>query len=1195
MTEDLIPAPDESRRDPRRLVALRSLELLDLPRQDSFDRLTRLAAELLDAPTAFLSLVDEERDFYLSLWGVDEPLASLREIAGSTFCHYTVATDRPLVIPDTRAHPTWNTVDTVRSMGVAAYVGVPLRVETGEVIGSVCAIHTRPHRWTERDVRVLEYLASAAMTEIALRREVLERRRAEEELNVFRGFSEHSNDAHFLVDQEARILYVNRLACERLGYTEAELTGGMTLMDIDPVVRLDQFQAVVARGAPTRIAPFETMHRRKDGSLLPVELTHTILHFSDGPRVFSAVRDVTAKREAALALENAARQAMAAEERQRTILETAHEGICTVDREGTITYANPRLGEMLEYEHGELAGRSIFAFMDEEGAFEARTRFAAQQLGVPETREVSLLRRGGERFWANLSASALFAADGGFSGVLYMLSDLTLRREAETALRESEMRLSEAQRVGRVGSWELDVESNDLFWSPEMFRLMGIEAHDQPVPLSAFIGVVHPDDRDQLMRDIAGSIYSDEPYEFRFRVVHPDGGVRVLYGRGEMRAGADGGVERFVGIAQDVTEQERTEAALRESESRFRALAEQAPLGIFMCDLRGEVTYVNPYVAELVGHSIDASLGDGWRSIVHPDDLPRLNDTFTAFFNRSTRESIRVELRVVHPERGVRCAVVETVRILTGTGAVEGYVGVLVDVTEQRTAEAALRRSEARFRALIENASDVIAVLDRDGVTQYISSALEQHVGHSASNLLGTNVLDRIHPDDVERVRGALAEVLTAPRHTVRLEYRYAHVSGAWLTVSSVATNLLDDPAVRGIVVNSHDITEITELESQLRQSQKMEAVGQLAGGVAHDFNNMLTAILGFTTLLEMDLPPDSEQHAFLGQIRKAAEHSAGLTRQLLAFSRRQILRPRVVSLNSIVAGMHDMLRRLIGEHIAVSTLLSPTLGEVNVDPGQMEQVILNLAVNARDAMPKGGTLTIRTETVDVAAGAPRPRGAAVMPGRYAVLSVSDTGVGMDPRVCERIFEPFFTTKQVGVGTGLGLSTVYGIVKQSGGYVFVESEPGEGSTFFVYIPYAGRASGDGSGEGGAAQTPTGTETVLLVEDEPAVRSLCSLVLRSAGYTVLEAENGQQALDIAQAEKGNIHLLLTDVVMPGMSGRTLSEELLSRRPGVRVLFISGYTDDSIVHHGVLNPGSTLLQKPFTPHALLCQVREVLQAP
>jgi len=393
-------------------------------------------------------------------------------------------------------------------------------------------------------------------------------------------------------------------------------------------------------------------------------------------------------------------------------------------------------------------------------------------------------------------------------------------------------------------------------------------------------------------------------------------------------------------------------------------------------------------------------------------------------------------------------------------------------------------------------------------------------------------------------------------------------------------------------VINARDVTERRSLERQLLQAQKMEAVGRLAGGIAHDFNNVLTAIFGYVDLLLDGLPTLSPLRPDIEEIRTAAERAAGLTRQLLAFSRKQVLQMRTLDLNELLTDIDKLLRRLLGEDIDIVTKLDPRLGAVRADSGQLEQVVVNLAVNARDAMPGGGRLTIETRNAELDEAYTRQH-VPVRPGRYVMFALSDTGTGMSPETMAHMFEPFFTTKEAGKGTGLGLATVYGIVKQSGGYVWCYSELGHGTTFTVYLPRVD-APAEPQAPPREVATVTGTETILLAEDDEILRPLTKGLLAKLGYTVLEAESAEQAFAVAGVHQGPIHLLVADVVMPGASGRKLARRLAQSRPETRVLYVSGYTDDAIVHHGMLEPGLNFLQKPFTPAALARKVRDVLDS-
>ena len=526
--------------------------------------------------------------------------------------------------------------------------------------------------------------------------------------------------------------------------------------------------------------------------------------------------------------------------------------------------------------------------------------------------------------------------------------------------------------------------------------------------------------------------------------------------------------------------------------------------------------------------------------------------------------------------------------------AISGALAFAQSQADKHAAESALRISERRFRALVEESWDAIALFGSDGAILYGSPATTRLLGYDLSEFVGRNAMELIHPDDRAGVLVRLQEAMAAPRARVHVAARVRHKNGSWRYLEGVFTNLLDDPSVAAIVNNYRDVTDRRTLEEQVMLSQKMEAIGRLAGGVAHDFNNILTAIGGYSDLLLADLPPDDHRRHDVEEIHQAAQRAAGLTQQLLAFSRRQVLQPKVISINSLVPDIEKMLRRLIGEDILFATVLQPQLGNVRADPGQLEQVIVNLAVNARDAMPDGGRLTLETRNVELDAeyATDHPT---VKAGRYVMLAVTDSGVGMDEETKSRIFEPFFTTKVRGKGTGLGLATVYGIVQQTGGHIWPYSEPGRGTTMRVYLPRVDAPADPIEHPSDAPlETLRGSETILVVEDEAPVRAVTRQLLQRNGYTVLEAPDGATALTMVGGEAGgHIDLLLTDVIMPGMSGRELAEKLKASRPNLHVLFMSGYTDDAVVRHGMLEPGLAYLEKPFRPQTLLKKVRSVLQ--
>ncbi len=525
---------------------------------------------------------------------------------------------------------------------------------------------------------------------------------------------------------------------------------------------------------------------------------------------------------------------------------------------------------------------------------------------------------------------------------------------------------------------------------------------------------------------------------------------------------------------------------------------------------------------------------------------------------------------------------------------------------------ASAARRERRFRAMIEQSADAVALVSADGKYLYNSeAALLRILGYRAGMLVGQNAMALIHPDDRSYVRNAFQRLLERPEGTIQgVSYRCRRQDGSWRWLEANAANLLAAPAVRAIVVNYRDVTErraVEEalerelrerrrLQEQLQQAQKMEAVGRLAGGVAHDFNNLLTVISGYSELM-LARDPEGPNKDAATQIQRAALRAARLTRQLLAFSRRQVLAPQVVDLNIAVANMGTMLHRVIGEDIEMVTHAASDLGLVQADPGQIEQVVLNLALNSRDAMPEGGRLIFETANVTLDADYAR-RYPEVTPGDYSVLIVSDTGTGMDAATQARLFEPFFTTKRpegpTAGGTGLGLATVYGIIKQSGGHITVYSEPGHGATFRIYLPRlqtSAAVPAQAASHEAKPVIPVPAD-ILLVEDEPGVRDLVAGVLTAHGYRVRAADGPRQALQLAG---GPLDLLLTDVVLPGMNGRELADLIRRQHGAARVLFMSGYTDRGVVQNGLLEPGVEFIQKPFSPATLIGKIAALLPSP
>ena len=642
-------------------------------------------------------------------------------------------------------------------------------------------------------------------------------------------------------------------------------------------------------------------------------------------------------------------------------------------------------------------------------------------------------------------------------------------------------------------------------------------------------------------------------------------------------------------------ERKRVEDAWREQSELLQRIVDNIPVMLVFLDEQGRLSWGNREWTRTLGYDVaDASARDIFAELYpDPRERQRVRDSIGAPVGEWT--DFRTRTR-----HGATLDTIWANAPLTGGG----WLAIGMDVTDRK-------RAEERYRSFIAQSSEGVSRLEIDppvpinlteeeqvdrlyagGLIAECNDAMARMYGFDeADELLGTRLSD-LHnvtdPVNREQIRAFIRGGYRVSDSETREHDR----EGRPRVFLNNVVGFVEDGQLVRVWGTQRDVTEQRHLEEQFRQSQKMEAVGQLAGGIAHDFNNLLTAILGNTQLLLRELPPGDSMHGDVEEIRKASERAASLTRQLLAYSRRQMLQPEVLDLNVVMAEMDKMLRRLIGEHIDLVAVFAPDLGRVRADPNQIEQVIVNLAVNARDAMPDGGKLTIATANVDLDETFAQAHLGSV-PGSYAMLSVTDTGVGMDATVRAHLFEPFFTTKEVGKGTGLGLATVYGIVKQSGGYISVSSEPGHGSSFKIYLPRIATPAEPPAGAPKGGPAP-GSETVLVVEDEPAVLTLSRRALESQGYVVLAASDADAALRVVERHGGMIHLLLTDVVMPGLSGRELADRLSAQRPGIRVLYMSGYPGDAVVQHGTLPLGSAFLQKPFSPDGLARKVRDVLDA-
>jgi PAS domain S-box-containing protein len=779
-----------------------------------------------------------------------------------------------------------------------------------------------------------------------------------------------------------------------------------------------------------------------------------------------------------------------------------------------------------------------------------------------------------------------------------------LERDRQAELHFSAERLHLALEAARMGTWDWDVLADVVIASEQTPVLFGLPTSAVNVPLATYLERIHPADRADVERKLAALVVSAETeHQATYRVLWQDGSLHWIEEQGRVHRDAAGRALRVTGTVLDITLRKQAEAAraeaeaaLRTSERRFRALIDNCADAVALFDQHGGVQYVSPAAARILGYELDTYVGENAFQIIHPEDRARAAEQL-AELAASPGGQFTTELRALHLDGSWHWFEATAVNSLADP-AIAGIVVNFHDITARKQAEAARQASEERYRIISELVSDYAFAYrvnpDGSSMLEWVTDAFTRSTGYTMEEVQTMEQwTSAVHPED-----RAIASQRRQRLHAGHLdisEYRLLAKDGRTLWLRFYGRPVWDAEERRVVRVYGalQDITQIKQLEQQLNQAQKMEAIGRLAGGIAHDFNNLLTVILG-NAQLSLDASTNLEAlREYAAQTEHAAQRAAALTRQLLIFSRQQVLEPQQLDLNMLVESTGQLLRRLIGEDVELVLRLSPELWPVKADPGQLEQVMMNLAVNGRDAMPAGGTLTIATANIEVHE-AESQFGADAEQGPYVVLTIRDTGVGMDAATRARIFEPFFTTKAPGEGTGLGLATVHGIVTQSGGHIQVDTAPGQGSAFRIYLPRTAAAELPPRADGMPLQVVDGHHTILLVEDEPQVRELAGRMLRGYGYQVLEATDGPTALELSSSYPERIDVLVTDVVMPGgLIGCQLAEHIAAQRPSIKALYISGYTDMALTQQ-LVEGGHTVVLKPFSADELAHAVSKHLQS-
>jgi len=1013
-----------------------------------------------------------------------------------------------------------------------------------------------------------------------------------------------------------RFLEVNEAAIRQYGYSREELLR-MRITDIRPADEVPRLLEIVKKNGPALAFLGRWRHRRKNGEIFDVEVTAQGIKFAGRDVVLIVAQDIGAR--------HAAEQKLAEHTAYvQALTENNPLAIVTLDMDRRVQMCNSAFERLFGYLFAEIRGKKLNSLICPPGRQGEMTGLIGRAMAGDVVRLTTQRRRRDGSLVDVRILGVPLVVNGQRTGSFGIYEDISERNRAEDAQRRAEEKYRRIFENAVEGFFESTPEGRFVTVNPAMARIAGYSSPAEMISEIHDIGkqlYVDPGIREDLKRALEKQGILEG---FECQMPRKDGSKIWISMNVRAIRDASGKIISHDGTAEDITERKRSElerqvtteivhavsvtdklddllrlihAALRkvlDAENCFVALYEPSdgtfhyPFFVDQFDPAPP-----PEQREELGRSCAAYVFRTGRAILMSQEI----------FNRLAKQGevelvgtpspswLGVPLRT--PAQTIGVLVVQnyerehvyTERDLEFLSSVGGQIALAI---ERKRAEERVRESEARLRVLIEQLPAVLWTVDKNlRFTSAVGAGLAR-LGLKPNQIVGMSLTEYFETVDqtfapiAAHRRAVAGEPMTFP-----LEWK----DGSY---ACHVESLRDASGkVQGAICMALDVTDRKKLEEQFRQAQKMEAVGRLAGGIAHDFNNLLMVIQGYADLLADRLPAGDPLRRNAEQIQSSAQRAASLTQQLLAFSRKQILAPKVLNIQSVVADMEKMLHRLIGEDIELQTSSAPDLWLVKADRSQIEQVVMNLAVNARDAMPKGGRLMIETANVEFDSSNSHPP-AVLAPGKYVMLAVTDNGSGMDATTQAHIFEPFFTTKEKGKGTGLGLATVYGVVKQSGGYIWVYSEPGHGTTFKVYLPrIEDEATGSGSDRDDDVRSlPRGSEVVLLVEDEVGVRELAREYLEMSGYTVIEASDGHTAIELAAMHAGPIDLLMTDVVMPGIGGRELADRVSGLRPGIKVLFMSGYTDQAVVHQGVLETNAVLLQKPFTLAALASKLREIL---
>jgi two-component system cell cycle sensor histidine kinase/response regulator CckA len=890
------------------------------------------------------------------------------------------------------------------------------------------------------------------------------------------------------------------------------------------------------------------------------------------------------------------------EKRYRMIAEYAHDIIWTMNFDMRMTFISPSIVRVIGYTPEETRKLPLERFMTRE-SIDLAMKTLSEELTVERrggpvdlyrsrTLELELFCKRGGTVWVENIVSFSRDEKGTAVEVMGLSRDITERKKADEVLRNSEEKYRSILENMNEGFFECDLKGNYTFFNDACCRLIG---YDRGEIMGTNYKKIHPSGVADYLKEVYIRVYKTgmPEYLMDYDVVRKDGSLRTHQLSVMLMRDASGKPFGFRNLVRDVTESKKAEEALK----KYRNILETIEEAYSESDLAGNYTFANSAACRLTGYERGELIGMNYRKLHSPDVAQRLKGIFQDIY-KTGKSRLQIEHEIICKDGTIKTLNENAMLLKDPSGKPTGFYNLAWDITKQKKAEEDLRKSEEKYRTILETIEDSYTEVDLKGNYTFVNDAACRFLGYRRNELIGMNYRNIHPPETAKRMKEIYKRVYETGKSESLIEFEVVLKDGS-IRIHESTSSLIHDPSgsPAGFRVLSRDITdrkkaeqERARLEGNLRQAQKMESVGRLAGGVAHDFNNMLSVIFGYAELIKSRLKDGDPMLKEVQEIENAAGRSRDLTRQLLAFSRKQAIAPRPIDLNELIEGMQNALARLIGEDIDLRFYHGDGLWQIMFDTSQIEQVLFNLAVNARDAMPDGGKLTIETQNIcldeDYCKMHP-----GFIPGPFVLLGVSDDGAGMDGETLQNAFEPFFTTKEQGKGTGLGLAMVYGIVKQNGGFINIYSEQGRGTSFKIFIPKI-LEEGESWEKNEESPAITGTGTVLIVEDDDMVRKIASEMLEAVGYTVIAIGKPEEALALCGDPGAAIDLLITDVIMPGMSGKELRDRVELTRPGIKVLFMSGYTSDVIAHRGVLEEGVHFLQKPFSMNDLARKVRDLL---